>query len=110
MGVTPLARLAQGFAEPDAYLADTVRLLVDSGAEGGPALEAALREESLPALEALVGAGVDPTPLLAERLEFTRAHRRSADDALLLLRAGARLDGLPLHLKQFAVDLALRAQ
>lgn len=94
----------------DHYLADAARLLLAAGAAGGPALEAALREENLAALEVLIAAGVDATALLAERLEFVRAHRRSADDVLLLLRAGARLEALPLPLKQFAVDLALRSR
>lgn len=108
-GFTPLARLAQAPLF-DSYSADTARLLLAAGADGGPALEAALREENSPALEVLIGAGVDATPLLAERLEFTRVHRRSADDVLLLLRAGAPLDGLPLGLKQYAVELALRSR
>lgn len=94
----------------DHYLADLARLLLRAGAAGGPALEAALREENGPALEVLIAAGVDATPLLRERVEFTRAHRRSADDVVLLLAVGARLDGLPLPLQRFAVDLALRSR
>lgn len=58
----------------------------------------------------LISAGVDATPLLAERVEFTRATRRSADDVVMLLAAGARLDGLPLPAQRFAVDLALRSR
>lgn len=55
-----------------------------------------------------LAAGTDASELLAAKLDFTQRRRMAADDAVLLLRAGARIEGLPLRLQQFAVELALR--
>lgn len=106
MGLTPLARLSQ--TGMDEHAAATVRLLLAAGGDGCPALEAALHYENLAALEVLLSAGVDATALLAAKLELTRTRRLAADEALLLLRAGAGIERLPLHLKQFAIELAMR--
>lgn len=106
MGFTPLARLAQ--ASIDEHAAATARLLLASGADGAPALEAALHFENLAALEVLISAGMDASALLAERLEFTLKRGLAADEALLLLRAGASMEQLPHQLKRFAFDLAMR--
>lgn len=107
MGVSPLARLAAQVAM-DEHVADVMRLLLAAGANGRPALEAALHYENLPALEVLIAAGADASELLAAKLDFTQRRRMAADDAVLLLRAGARIEGLPPRLQQFGVELALR--
>lgn len=106
MGFTPLARLAQ--VSLDEPLAETMHLLLGAGADGLPAVEAALHLENLPALELLIAAGTDVSQLLAAKLEFTQQRRMAADEALLLLRAGAGIGGLPPHLQRFGVELALR--
>ena len=106
MGVTPLSRLAH--VPHDEHVAATMRLLLAAGADGRPALEAALHYENLPALEVLIAGGTDASELLAAKLDFTLQRRMAADDALLLLRAGARIEGLPLRLQRFGVELALR--
>ncbi|PRW44936.1 Tetratricopeptide repeat 33 [Chlorella sorokiniana] len=106
IGATPLVRLAQ--VQMDDHVADTMRLLLAAGADGRPALEAALHWENLAALEVLIAAGTDASELLAAKLDYTQRRRMAADDALLLLRAGARIEGLPLRLQQFGVELALR--
>ncbi len=107
MGVSPLARLASQVAM-DEHVADVMRLMLAAGANGRPALEAALHYENLPALEVLIAAGADASELLAAKLDFTQRRRMAADDAVLLLRAGARIEGLPPRLQQFGVELALR--
>ena len=106
MGFTPLARLAQ--VALDEPVADAVRLLLAAGADGRPAVEAALHQENLPALELLIAGGTDVSQLLAAKLEFTLARGMAADEAALLLRAGAGIGGLPPRLQWFAVELALR--
>lgn len=53
-------------------------------------------------------AGADATGLLAAKLDFTQRRRMAADEVLLLLRAGASMERLPLRLKAFAVELALQ--
>jgi hypothetical protein len=106
MGLPPLARLAQ--TSLDEHAAATVRLLLAAGADARPALETALHYENLAALEVLISAGVDATGLLADKLDSAQRHRPGADEALLLLRAGASMEQLPLQLKLFAVELAMR--
>lgn len=105
MGTTPLSRLAQ--VPHDGNVAAAMRHLLAAGADGRPALDAALHYENLPALEVLIAGGTDASELLAAKLDFTLQRRMAADDAVLLLRAGARIDGLPLRLRQFGVELAL---
>lgn len=106
-GASALARLAIHNTSEEGL--EAARALLAAGADAKAPLERALACGNSEALELLLAAGADPTPLLCELLEAAPAPGEPASaELLLLLRAGASMEGLPVHLKRLAVDIVIQ--